>query len=82
MGSARPHFYIYGIKPKIMKVSEEQMYVRCVTIESMIKTMVLKGITDNEKLVAAVDEVFPPNTAEEMERYSEAIIYAKYSILN
>jgi len=44
--------------------------------------MVLKGTIDNEKLVAAVDEVFPPTTPDEMERYSEAIIYAKYSILN
>jgi hypothetical protein len=48
----------------------------------MVKTMVLKGTIDNEKLVRAVDKVFPPNTSDEMERYSEAIIYAKYSILN
>ena len=65
-----------------MKVSEEMMYLRCMAIEAMVKTMVLKGTIDNEKLVAAVDEVFPPNTTDEMERYSEAIIYAKYSILN
>jgi hypothetical protein len=65
-----------------MKVSEEMMYLRCLTIEAMVKTMVLNGNIDNEKLVAAVDEVFPPNTTDEMERYSEAIIYAKYSILN
>jgi hypothetical protein len=65
-----------------MKVSEEMMYLRCMAIEAMVKTMVLKGTIDNEKLVAAVDEVFPPATSEEMERYSEAIIYAKYSILN
>jgi hypothetical protein len=65
-----------------MKVSKEMMYLRCMAIESMVKTMVLKGTIDNEKLVAAVDEVFPPDTNEEMEAYSEAIIYAKYSILN
>ena len=65
-----------------MKVSEEMMYLRCMAIESMVKTMVLNGNIDNEKLVAAVDEVFPPATSDEMERYSEAIIYAKYSILN
>lgn len=65
-----------------MKVSEEQMYVRCLLIEAMIKTMVIKGITDNETLTSAVDEQFHPRTEEEMERYSEAIIYAKYSILN
>jgi hypothetical protein len=51
-------------------------------IEAMVKTMVLNGNIDNEKLVRAVDKVFPPTTSDEMERYSEAIIYAKYSILN
>lgn len=81
MGSARPHFYIY-CKPKIMKVSEEQMYVRCLTIEAMVKTMVIQGVTNNERLVAAVDELYHPETNEEMEKYSEAIIYAKYSVLN
>jgi hypothetical protein len=44
--------------------------------------MVLKGITDTESLVEAVDSMFLPDTTDEMERYSEAIIYAKYSILN
>jgi hypothetical protein len=63
-------------------ITEEQMYVRCLTIEAMVKTMVIKGITNNEKLVAAVDELYRPETNEEMEYYSEAIIYAKYSVLN
>lgn len=65
-----------------MKVSKEMMYLRCMAIESMVKDLVLRGTTDNEKLVKAVDEMFPPETNEEMEAYSEAIIYAKYSILN
>jgi hypothetical protein len=65
-----------------MKVSEEQMYVRCLVIESMVKELVLRGTTDNESLVKAVDNVFPPDTKEEMEKYSEAIIYAKYGVLN
>ena len=65
-----------------MKVSEEMMYLRCLTIEAMVKTMVLNGNIDNEKLVEAVNNVFPPTTSDEMERYSEAIIYAKFSILN
>jgi hypothetical protein len=65
-----------------MKVSEEMMYVRCLAIETMIRDMVIKGETNNEKLVAAVDNVFPPETNEEMEKYSEAIIYAKYGVLN
>ena len=48
----------------------------------MVKNMVINGVTSNEKLVAAVDELYRPETNEEMEYYSEAIIYAKYSVLN
>ena len=65
-----------------MKVSEEQMYVRCLTIEALVKELVLKGTTDNESLVEAIDAIYQPETNEEMEKYSEAIVYAKYSILN
>ena len=65
-----------------MKVSKEMMYFKCMAIEEMVKKLVLDGTTDNEKLVKAVDKMFPPDTNEEMEAYSEAIIYAKYSILN
>ena len=65
-----------------MKVSEEMMYLRCMAIESMVKELVLRGTTNNEELVKVVDNVFPPDTPEEMEKYSEAIIYAKYGTLN
>jgi hypothetical protein len=44
--------------------------------------MVMKGINDNEALVAAVDISFHPETDEEQELYSEAIIYAKQGVLN
>ena len=62
--------------------TRKEMYTNCLLIESMIKTMVVNGETRNEKLVEAVDELFHPESTEEMEMYSEAIIYAKYSILN
>jgi hypothetical protein len=62
--------------------SKEQMYFNCLMIEAMIKTMVIQGTMDNEKLVAAVDEIYQPQNSEEMEAYSEAIIYAKCSVLN
>lgn len=65
-----------------MKVSKEQMDVRCFVIEAMVRSMVINGITDNEKLVEAVDNVYRPETEEEMERYSEAIINAKFGVLN
>jgi hypothetical protein len=62
--------------------TKEEMYMKCLLIESFVKTMVIQGITDNETLVKAVDEAYHPETKKEMEAYSEAIIYAKYSILN
>ena len=62
--------------------SKEQMYFNCLMIEAMVKTMVIQGITDNKKLTAAVDEAMMPQNNEEMEAYSEAIIYAKCSVLN
>ena len=66
------------------KKQEHEFHMRfnCLLIEALVKDMVVKGETDNEKLVKAVDEMFPPQDNEEMEVYSEAIIYAKYSILN
>ena len=65
-----------------MKVSEEQMYLRCMTIETMVREMVLKGVTDNESIVETINNVFRPETNDEMEQYSEAIIYAKFGVLN
>ena len=65
-----------------MKTSNEMMYLRCLAIEALVKDMVLRGIIDSESLVRAVDDMFLPDTMEEMERYSEAIVYAKYSLLN
>ena len=62
--------------------AKEEMHFNCLMIEALVKSMVIKGVTDNEKLVAAVDEQFHPNNNEEMEAYSEAIIYAKHSVLN
>ena len=62
--------------------SKEQMYFNCLMIEALVKTMVIQGTTDNKKLTAAVDEAMMPQTNEEMEAYSEAIIYAKCSVLN
>jgi hypothetical protein len=65
-----------------MELSSDQMNVRCLLIEALVKSMVLKGITDNAKLIQAVDDMFRPETIDEMERYSESIIFAKLGTLN
>ena len=65
-----------------MTTDNKDIYYNCLQIEAMVKTLVIQGITDNEQLVAAVNFQFQPKTEFEMEHYSEAIIYAKHSILN
>ena len=59
-----------------------ELFMRCLQVEALVRIMVMKGINDNEALVAAVDASFCPETEEEQELYSEAIIYAKQGVLN
>ena len=59
-----------------------ELFMRCLQVEALVRIMVMKGINDNEALVAAVDISFHPETDEEQELYSEAIIYAKQGVLN
>jgi anthranilate/para-aminobenzoate synthase component II len=59
-----------------------EMYFKCMQIEALVTSMVVCGITDNKKLVEAVDKQFHPETEWEQEMYSEAIIYAKQAVLN
>jgi hypothetical protein len=59
-----------------------ELFMRCLQVEALVRIMVMKGINDNEALVAAVDASFHPETDEEQELYSEAIIYAKQGVLN
>ena len=58
------------------------LFMKCLQVEALVRIMVMKGINDNEALVAAVDASFHPETDEEQELYSEAIIYAKQGVLN
>jgi len=58
------------------------LFMKCLQVEALVRIMVMKGINDNEALVAAVDASFRPETEEEQELYSEAIIYAKQGVLN
>ena len=63
-------------------VTNSEMYMKCMQIEALVTTMVICGITDNKKLVEAVDNKFHPSNEWEQEMFSEAIIYAKQSVLN
>ena len=64
-----------------MTTNAELLY-KAFMIEATTKTLVLKGITDWEELIERIDEIYKPTTAEEMEIFSEAIIYAKCAVLN
>lgn len=59
-----------------------EMYLKCMQIEALVASLVLSGITDNRKLVDAVDRMYHPTNEWEQEMFSEAIIYAKQGILN
>jgi len=59
-----------------------EMYLKCMQIEALVASVILSGITDNRKLVDAVDSMYRPTSEWEQEMFSEAIIYAKQGILN
>lgn len=59
-----------------------EIQLNCMMIESLVRELLMKGVHDNENLVAAVDAAFQPQDEWEMEMYSDAILYAKYSTLN
>ena len=65
-----------------MTKSNTEIQLNCLLIEALVKTMVTKGITNNKKIVDIIDAKFHPENEWEMEMYSEAIIYAKQSVLN
>lgn len=62
--------------------TNDELFRKCMEIEAMVTTMVVRGITDNRKLVEAVDVKYHPTTEWEQEIFSEAIIYAKHAVLN
>jgi len=65
-----------------MIINNAELMYKAFLIEATTKLLVLKGITDWEKLVKEIDEQYQPITEEEMEVFSEAIIYARCAILN
>jgi hypothetical protein len=64
------------------KKSTAELQLNCIMIENLVRSLTIKGISNNEDLVSAVDTAFHPENEWEMEMYSDAILYAKYSVLN
>jgi hypothetical protein len=59
-----------------------EIQLNCMMIEELVRSLLMRGIKDNDNLVAAVDRAFQPQDNWEMEMYSDAILYAKYATLN
>jgi len=64
------------------KINNIELYLNLFQTEDMVRHMVLRGCNTNEQLVEAINNRFNPKTEWEQEMFSEAIIYAKYGVLN
>ena len=54
---------------------------KCFEVENWTRSLTMRGM-DREEIVYKIDEMYEPETLEEMEAYSEAILYARYGVLN
>ena len=58
-----------------------ELLTKCFEVENWTRSFTMRGM-DKDEIVARIDELFEPETDEEMEAYSEAIIYARLGVLN
>jgi len=65
-----------------MTKSNAEIALNRLMIEKIVQSMVVRGETRTEELVAEIDSRYRPESEFEMEEYSEAILYGKYSVLN
>ena len=65
-----------------MTKSNAEIALNRLMIEKIVQSMVVRGETRTEELVAEIDSRYQPESQFEMEEYSEAILYGKYSVLN
>ena len=58
-----------------------ELQVRCLEVENWTRSLTMRGL-EREEIVARIDEMYEPETLDEMEAYSEAIAYARLGVLN
>jgi hypothetical protein len=58
-----------------------ELQVKCLEIENWTRSLTMRGM-DKEEIVYKIDEMYEPETLDEMEAYSEAIAYARFGVLN
>jgi len=58
-----------------------ELLTKCLEVETWTRSLTMRGM-DREEIVYRIDEMYQPETLDEMEAYSEAILYAHYGVLN
>ena len=69
-------------KNSMTRKTSAEIQLNCMMIEEMVRSLLMRGVKDNDTLVAAIDKAFHPQDEWEMEMYSDAILYSKYATLN
>jgi len=72
-----PHLYS---SHKIKSMTSE-LLTKCLEVETWTRSLTMRGL-ERDEIVARIDEMYEPETEEEMEAYSEAIVYARLGVLN
>ena len=58
-----------------------ELITKCFEVENWTRSLTMRGM-DREEIVYKIDEMYEPETLDEMEAYSEAILYARLGVLN
>ena len=58
-----------------------ELLTKCLEVETWTRSLTMRGL-EREEIVARIDEMYEPETLDEMEAYSEAILYARLGVLN
>jgi len=75
-----------GIAPHLhlrykIKIMTAELLTKCFEVENWTRSLTMRGM-DKEEVVYKIDEMYEPESLDEMEAYSEAILYARYGVLN
>ena len=58
-----------------------ELQIKCWEVENWTRSLTMRGL-EREEIVGRIDEMYEPESEEEMEAYSEAILYARLGVLN
>jgi len=58
-----------------------ELLTKCLEVETWTRSLTMRGM-DREEIVYRIDEMYEPETLDEMEVIAEAIAYARLGVLN